>query len=137
MAAIGGGFYQTRYLWLFAAAASLIFWLVEAVWKSFQYLYSPRIQQLEKALASGEFAGIAPFQVYASWFASLQEQGFGIFENLSPPNCGFPSSHHTCHGRDFIRAACVRFGRSFSKGSATEVIHDRDCCRDKRTGLHE
>ena len=60
MAAIGGGFYQTHYLWMFAAAASLIFWLVEALWKSFQYMYSPRIQQLEKAFASGEFAGIAP-----------------------------------------------------------------------------
>ena len=50
MAAIGGGFYQTHYLWLFAAAASLIFWLVEALWKSFQYMYSPRIQQLEKGI---------------------------------------------------------------------------------------
>lgn len=90
MAAIGGGFYQTHYLWLFAAAASLIFWLVEALWKSFQYMYSPRIQQLEKAFASGEFAGIAPFQVYTSWFAALQEQGFGIFENFRLPIVAFP-----------------------------------------------
>jgi len=90
LAAIGGGFYQTHYLWLFAAAASLIFWLVEALWKSFQYMYSPRIQQLEKAFASGEFAGIAPFQVYTSWFAALQEQGFGIFENFRLPIVAFP-----------------------------------------------
>jgi len=42
MAAIGGGFYQTRYLWLFGAAASVIFWLIEALWKSFQYMYDFR-----------------------------------------------------------------------------------------------
>jgi len=112
MAAIGGGFYQTHYLWLFAAAASLIFWLVEALWKSFQYMYSPRIQQLEKAFASGEFAGIAPFQVYTSWFAALQEQGFGIFENFSSPNRGFPAFRHACRGHHFVRATCVGFGRS-------------------------
>jgi hypothetical protein len=38
MAAIGGGFYQTHYLWLFGAAVAVVFWLVEALWKSFQYV---------------------------------------------------------------------------------------------------
>lgn len=66
------------------------FWLVKALWKSFQSMYSPRIQQLEKAFASGEFADIAPFRVYTSWFAALQEQGFGIFDNFRFPIVAFP-----------------------------------------------
>ena len=53
-------------------------------------MYSPRIQQLEKAFASGEFADITPFQVYTSWFAALQKQGFGVFENFRLPIVAFP-----------------------------------------------
>jgi hypothetical protein len=47
------------------AAAAVIFWLIESVWKSFQYMYSPRIERLEQALAY-KFSDIAPFQVYKS-----------------------------------------------------------------------
>jgi hypothetical protein len=90
MAAIGGGFYQTHYLWLFGAAASVIFWLIEALWKSFQYMYSPRIQRLEHAFASDDFSGIAPFQVYKSWFETLQEDGFGVLRNFRLGIVAFP-----------------------------------------------
>jgi hypothetical protein len=34
IAAIGSGFWQSRFLWLFAAGASLVFWAIEALWKS-------------------------------------------------------------------------------------------------------
>jgi hypothetical protein len=90
MAAIGGGFYQTHHLWLFGAAASVIFWLIEALWKSFQYMYSPRIQRLERAFASDDFSDIAPFQVYKSWFETLQKEGFGVLGNFRLGIVAFP-----------------------------------------------
>ncbi len=90
MAAIGGGFYQTHYLWLFGAVAAVVFWLVEALWKSFQYMYGPRIELIEKAFASDDFSGIAPLQIYSSWFETLQEHGFGIVGNLCLGIVAFP-----------------------------------------------
>jgi len=90
MAAIGGGFYQTHYLWLFGAAVAVVFWLVEALWKSFQYMYAPRIELIEKAFASDDFSDIAPLQIYSSWFETLQEHGFGIFGNLCLGIVAFP-----------------------------------------------
>jgi hypothetical protein len=90
MAAIGAGFYQTHYLWLFGAAASLVFWLIESLWKSFQYMYSPRIERLERAFASDDFTDIAPFQVYTSWFETLQKDGFGVFGNFRLGIVAFP-----------------------------------------------
>jgi hypothetical protein len=69
LAAIGVGFYQSPYLWLFAAGASLAFWLIEAQWKTFQYCYGDRIRLLEQAFREGTIAGIAPLQVHAAWGA--------------------------------------------------------------------
>jgi len=78
IAAIGGGFAQTRYLWLFAAAASLIFWLLESLWKGFQYMYAPRIAQLEKVFREEKFDEIFPLQIYTSWFETFKKRGFQI-----------------------------------------------------------
>jgi hypothetical protein len=35
-AAIGLGFYQNSYLWLFAAGASVVFWYLGSIWKVYQ-----------------------------------------------------------------------------------------------------
>jgi hypothetical protein len=78
--AIGGGFqYKMPYLWLFASAASLVFWLLETVWKRFQYFYAPRIAHLEKIFREENFAEVAPLQIYYSWFEALKKQGWNIF----------------------------------------------------------
>ena len=90
LAAIGAGFYQSRFLWLFAAGAAMVFWLVEALWKSFQYMYAPRIQELEKAFANDSFDGIAPLQVYTSWFSQFHNHGLGIFSNVRLGIVAFP-----------------------------------------------
>jgi|SRR5208283_1156505 len=90
LAALGGGFYQSRFLWLFASGAAAIFWLVEALWKSFQYMYAPRIQELEKAFATDSFENVAPLQVYSSWFKQLQKSGIGLFGNLRLGIVAFP-----------------------------------------------
>ena len=82
LAAIGGGFYQNSFLWLFAAGASLVFWAVEAVWKSFQYMYAPRIAMLEEAFLREAFDKVAPFQIYTSWFEAFERKGFHFLANM-------------------------------------------------------
>ncbi|MDT8757519.1 hypothetical protein MZO42_02310 [Sphingomonas psychrotolerans] len=48
-------------------AVALSLWLLEAIWKSFQYCLVARIERLE-AWFRGETAGdIAPFQIYTAW----------------------------------------------------------------------
>jgi len=90
LAAIGGGFYQSRFLWLFAAGAGLVFWSLDAVWKSFQYNYAPRIRLLEAAFRSQEFENIAPLQVYTAWFESFQPSGFAFFRHFRMGIVMFP-----------------------------------------------
>lgn len=80
IAAIGGGFIESKYLWLFAAAASLVFWLLESLWKGFQYLYADRIKELESIFNSDDqkLDSIKPLQIYTSWFESLNRHGLRI-----------------------------------------------------------
>jgi hypothetical protein len=83
IAAIGGGFqYRIAYLWLFAAAASLVFWLLEATWKRFQYLYAPRIAQLEEVFQTEEWDEVNPLQIYSSWFVAFDKQRWKIFSTF-------------------------------------------------------
>ncbi|HEY2498900.1 MAG TPA: hypothetical protein VGK24_17695 [Candidatus Angelobacter sp.] len=90
IAAIGGGFFQSKFLWLFAAGASVVFWITEAVWKSFQYMYAPRIEAIEGAFRKKSIENLAPFQIYTSWFQTLQEQGFGVLANMKLAVVLFP-----------------------------------------------
>jgi hypothetical protein len=72
IAAIGVGFYQSAFLWLFAAGASLAFWFLEALWKSFQYCHGNRLERIEKAFREDDYTGIQPFQIYTSWAKSWE-----------------------------------------------------------------
>jgi len=91
IAAIGGGFqYSIPYLWLFAAAASLVFWLLEAVWKRFQYLYAPRIARIEEIFRNEDFDQIQPLQIYSSWFAAFEKEGWRIFSTFKMGIVSFP-----------------------------------------------
>ena len=90
LAAIGVGFYQSRYLWLFAAGAAIVFWCLEALWKGFQYMYEPRIQELEAAFLSDAFDSVAPFQVYTAWDAEFQTNGLKVWRNMRLPLVAFP-----------------------------------------------
>jgi hypothetical protein len=90
LAAIGAGVYQTPWLWLFAAGSALVFWSLEAVWKSLQYMYRPRIRAIEQAFATGEFSQIAPLQAYASWFDAFEQQGLCVFARMRMGIVAFP-----------------------------------------------
>jgi hypothetical protein len=49
-----------------AILAALCLWLLEAIWKSFQYCYTDRIKLIE-AWFRGENRDIVPFQIFAAW----------------------------------------------------------------------
>jgi hypothetical protein len=49
-----------------AIIAALSLWLLEAIWKSFQYCYTDRIKLIE-AWFRGDHNGIAPFQIFSAW----------------------------------------------------------------------
>jgi hypothetical protein len=89
-AALGLGFYQSRYLWLFAALASLFFWWVEATWKRFQYCFAGRIQVIEKGFAGEAFDSLQPFQIYTSWFKAWQLREITLWLCFRLPIVAFP-----------------------------------------------
>ena len=53
-------------VFLIAAASSLLFWILETLWKSFQLGYYSRIAVIEKYFRSPQDE-LPPFQVYATW----------------------------------------------------------------------
>jgi hypothetical protein len=90
LAALGGGFYQSKLLWLFAAGSGIVFWILDAVWKSFQYNYAPRIALLEEAFRSGNLESIEPLQIYTSWFNSYRSNRSKFRGRLSMAIVWFP-----------------------------------------------
>ena len=72
---------HTPAIWLFASFASVVFWVLEAMWKSFQYMYGTRIVELERAFKEGEFGELAPLQIYTRWFDHLQAHGWQLWRN--------------------------------------------------------
>jgi hypothetical protein len=82
LTAIGAAFYQSPFLWPFAALASLVFWGIETTWKGFQYAYAPRIALLEKVFLTQEFDDVAPFQIYTSWFDVVERSGFRFMQHM-------------------------------------------------------
>lgn len=76
LASLGAGFEYTKYLWLVAAGISAIFWILEAIWKTFQYCYADRIELLEETFRSENFDSIHPLQIYTAWFDAFQKTGY-------------------------------------------------------------
>jgi hypothetical protein len=76
LAALGLGVqYKAPFLWFLACAATLLFWAIEAKWKTFQYAYSGRIKLIEAYFkCPSNPPEIVPFQIYASWFESYKKQ---------------------------------------------------------------
>jgi hypothetical protein len=90
MAAIGAGFYQSRFLWLFAAGAAVVFWILEGLWKSFQYMNGPRIELIEEAFRTEQFDDVAPFQIYSSWWANFKTNGLQVPRSMFLGLIAFP-----------------------------------------------
>ncbi len=79
VAAITLGFsYKNEYIWLLAALTAFVFWVMEAKWKLFQYCYSDRIKEIEKAFAQDNYDNILPLQIYTSWFKAWRSGRYRI-----------------------------------------------------------
>jgi hypothetical protein len=90
LAALGTGFIYSRYLWLYAAGVGLVFWTLEAIWKSFQYNYASRILVLEQAFRKGQIESIEPLQIYTAWDKEFQDSGYAVLGNMRLPLVFFP-----------------------------------------------
>ena len=75
--------YGKPYIWAIAALAGVLFWTIEAMWKGFQYCFSPRIQEIEAHFrGEAKYSEIKPLQIYSSWFEAYQEQSGGVARDL-------------------------------------------------------
>ena len=64
---IGAAFtYEAAFLLLLAGGASILFWITEALWKSFQQAYYARIREIE-AYFAGKSTDVSLFQINAAW----------------------------------------------------------------------
>lgn len=75
LAGIGGGFAsQTKVVFLVASVSALMFWILEAVWKSFQVGYYERASAIESYF-SGDGTLAVPFQIGSTWFRHWEGGG--------------------------------------------------------------
>ena len=47
--------------------AALLLWLIEAIWKSFQYSFIERITHLEELFRRDPAEAVPPFQIFEAW----------------------------------------------------------------------
>lgn len=75
LVAIGGAFVShATVILLVASGSALLFWLLEAIWKQFQYSYYSRSRSIEEHFRGGSQLN-APFQIGTSWSSSWNTDG--------------------------------------------------------------
>jgi hypothetical protein len=75
LAGIGGAFAaHSAPVLLMASISSLLFWSIEAVWKTFQYAHYKRSSEIEKFFAGLE-KNLTPMQIGAKWYQYWKEGG--------------------------------------------------------------
>jgi uncharacterized membrane protein len=57
---------HSKHVLIIAACGSLIFWFIEARWKTFQYAYHSRAWKIERYF-SGDDPDVIPFQIQTEW----------------------------------------------------------------------
>ncbi len=61
-------------LWYFSGIAAVLFWWIEAKWKTFQYSNSLRIRQIEGYFRNDDDKkDLKPLQIYNTWYKSYVE----------------------------------------------------------------
>lgn len=78
-------------LWL-AAASAFVFWIVEAMWKTNQQAYYPRIDEIERHFHDGQ--PTAPLRIARSWTRSFFDRGrylyalrIMVWPHVALPHC--------------------------------------------------
>ncbi|EPG72602.1 hypothetical protein LEP1GSC058_0890 [Leptospira fainei serovar Hurstbridge str. BUT 6] len=91
MAGIGTAILDSTYsILLLSAGSAFLFWIIEGLWKSFQYAYYLRIRMIE-GYFSGENKTLTPFQISTSWSTSWRAGGWKrLFWILTWPHIFLP-----------------------------------------------
>jgi hypothetical protein len=85
-AAIGLGIqYSKPFLFLFGSGVAILFWVLEATWKSLQHSYRGRISSIELAYRLEQYDNIVPLQAHANWSNSWKMALRLFFRNLYRP----------------------------------------------------
>jgi hypothetical protein len=59
-----------------AAASALLFWVIEALWKSFQQAYYPRIKAIENHLRGTDHSPFSSPEIMRSWCSAWRWHSF-------------------------------------------------------------
>jgi hypothetical protein len=91
---LGAAYLQGKpVLLLISALSALVFWIVEALWKTNQQAYYPRIKQIEQYFA-GEKVGspISPFAIKTAWGSAFRDEGgyWRAFKIMGWPHVALP-----------------------------------------------
>ena len=75
LAALAGAFAShSPLVLLLSSLSTLLFWLIEGYWKTFQYAYYDRTGKIEKYFESGS-NNIIPLQIGSSWYKRWKASG--------------------------------------------------------------
>ena len=75
LAALAGAFANhSKLVFLIASLSTLLFWLIEGYWKTFQYAYYSRTGKIEKYFEN-ESKNIVPLQIGSSWYTHWKAGG--------------------------------------------------------------
>lgn len=73
---------------VFSGASSLLFWVIEGIWKTFAWAYTPRIELIEAALKQENVVAVQQFlasnnfhhlQIHTSWWDAWNSEAFYQF----------------------------------------------------------
>jgi hypothetical protein len=88
MAGIGAGFLQNHStVFLLSAAASVLFWTIDAMWRKYQIIYNYRILELEEFIARND-REIKAFQISSSFSYYNDQRTDGLFPSRKPIKAG-------------------------------------------------
>lgn len=91
-ALIAGGLSDTQrsLALLVAAAAALGFWIIEAIWKAYQYAFYPRIEAIEEMFREEESGNCSPFQIKSSWHKGFKAELRDMWKSAISPAVMLP-----------------------------------------------
>ncbi len=67
-------------LFILSAFTAAAFWLIEAYWKTFQYMHYDRLDKIEKFFARDK--EISPLQIVTSWYNNWKVKNDRIFKKI-------------------------------------------------------
>ena len=75
----------------FSGLSAVLFWAIEALWKTFAWAYTDRIESIERVFRIGNFQDLKPNQIRTDWLAAWNaEAGLQFLGQLKLWNVMLP-----------------------------------------------